>query len=270
METPAVGIAVADLAIVGQVTALQNGIATVRISRALKGRAAAGEVIQVHVGTTTNPLMRCYPKGLAVGTSYVLLLWSPAGKLTSYDPIDDIGGVADPSAEKVYADALAERYPRSPWKRNQDLMTQLVLNPLPAHEGDIDLFVVFRNIGAKTIEFRYQDWPIASKSKCALEVVNAATRGKVAAKDVPIAKADITDYFSKNGRKYDVSIEPGASYLFFLFRITTAQRGWGYKEELGFLYYPISTPGIHTVAATCTNLFATGSVVTDPIRLPLR
>ena len=55
-----------------------------------------------------------------------------------------MGGVADASAEKEYADALAQRHPRSPWKRNRDLMAQLVLNPSPARKGDIDLFEVDR------------------------------------------------------------------------------------------------------------------------------
>src|SRR6185436_20513529 len=94
MSTPTVGVAVADLVIVGQVTALQNRTATVKITRALQGRGAPGEAIQVNGVTGVTPLtrMECGQEGLAVGKSYVLLLWSPAGTLNNYYLIDDVAG----------------------------------------------------------------------------------------------------------------------------------------------------------------------------------
>lgn len=268
--SPVLSIAIADLAVVAQVTAMQNGTATVKITRAIKGSATPGESIQVHGAPAETLLTQlCNFKGLAPGKSYVLLLWNPAGALNGYHLISSEGGIADASAEKQYTDALAQNHPRSPWKRNENLMTQLVLSPTRANNGDLDLFVVFRNIGEKPITFAYRDLPLASKSKCTLDVVNVATGNKVAAVDVPISKTNINEYFSKHGREYDISIEPGAAHLLALRRITTAESGWGHKEELGFVYYPINAHGMHTVAATCSNLFENGPVISDVIRLPL-
>lgn len=273
METPAVGIAVADVAIVGEVTKLDGKIATVKIARALKGAGSAGDTIRVHGVTGIEPMTRmCGMKALEVGKPYILLLWSPAGAATGFHLVDEMGGIADhtAAAEQQFKAALAQQHPHSAWHTEQGIMTQLVLEPNPAHKRDVDLLIVLRNTTAQPIRLAYRDWPLATKSKCALDVVHTATKRKVASQDVPIPKRDITAYFSKHGRSYDVAIEPGASHVFRLARVTTALPGWGYKEELGFVFYPIGTPGAHAISAVCSNLFGAGTTTsTEAISLLL-
>jgi len=129
-------------------------------------------------------------------------------------------------------------------------------------KGEINLLVLMRNTGQSAVDFTYKSWPEEEQSKCSLQIENLASKKRVEAKEVPIAKKDIVDYFSKHGRSYQTKIEPGESHLHRLPRVTTAGRGWGYKEELGFRYYPLSQPGEHSISAECSNLLGPGSVIT--------
>src|SRR5262249_45648182 len=153
---------------------------------------------------------------------------------------------------QIIKDAVAKPQPASPWKSNAtNLDTRLVRAAGGANKDDVDLLVLLRNTGKSPRTFEYRDWPLATKSQCSLEVVNLATKQKAAAKDVPIPKQDIADYFSKYGSHFTVKIAPGESHVMPLWRVTTAKKGWGYKEELGFRFYPVTTPGRHSVAAQC-------------------
>ena len=85
------------------------------------------------------------------------------------------------------------------------------------------------------------------------ELVDAAGL-QVPARPVPIAARDIRAYFAKHGPRYDLTLAPGDTAMLGLDRVTTAAPGWGYKERLGFVYYPPPAPGRYTIAARCTNL----------------
>ena len=151
------------------------------------------------------------------------------------------------------------------------IAAQLVRDPrAPGVRGDVDLVVVLRNTTDRPQEMAYDSWPLATQSACTLEIVDLATRQPVAARDVPIPKPDIEKYFSRHARRFKISLAPGEAYTLHLPRVTTAHPGWGYKEELGFSYYPISKPGPHTVTALCRNLFGKDSVIrTGALELPL-
>jgi hypothetical protein len=263
LETPAAAVAVADAVVVAEVTQAAAGAATVRIGAVLKGAVHAGDTIVVRANIAGPDRGRCDGPGLEPAKRYLLSLWSPAGAIKDYHPVDEYGGVAlySPGAEKELRDALAQQHPHSPWQLSQTgIFAQLMLDPGPRdNKGDVDLVVVLRNTTARTLELDYTSWPRVTQSHCTLDLVNVATKQKVAPKDVPISKHDIEKYFSLHGHKYKLAIAPGQAHLFRLGQVTTAKAGWGYKEELGFLYYPIATPGSHTIAATCRNLFGRDS-----------
>jgi hypothetical protein len=274
-EKPSVGVAVADVVVTGEVTLVHDGVATVKIATAIKGAGkgtSAGDDVQVRGATLASAMDRCGGVPIEVGKRYVFLLWAPVGQLGAYHVIDAHGGVADATAanEQQFRDALAKQHPHSPWQAKGDAATMLVLDPSPANSDDVDVVVVLRNIGTKPKPYRFAAWPRQTQTKCVLSVVNTATNKRVVAKPVPIAQKDISAYFSKHDRKWESKIAVGDAQLLRLQRITTAKQGWGYKEELGFVYYPVETPGAHAVTAECANVFGVGTrAVTAAVTLTL-
>ncbi|MFO0578638.1 MAG: hypothetical protein U1A78_31940 [Polyangia bacterium] len=273
LEAAAVAVAVADVAAVVEVTRTDEGVAAVRLTSVLKGAVRPGDTLSVRA-RTGHLLERCGGIPLESGKRYVVALWGPSGALTDYQPVDAYGGIRPYSAanEKDLRGALERRHPSSPWGPiSSGIAAQLVRDPrAPGVRGDVDLVVVLRNTTDRPQEMVYDSWPLATQSACTLEIVNLATRQPVAARDVPIPKPDIEKYFSQHARRFKIRLAPGEAYTLRLQGVTTAHPGWGYKEELGFTYYPISKPGPHTITATCRNLFGKDSVLrTGALELPL-
>jgi hypothetical protein len=277
LEPAAVAVAAADVVAVVEVASESDGVAAVKISSAgpIKGPVRAGELLSVRARTGPGH-DRCGAIPLETGKRYVVALWGPSGDGTikDYHPVDPYGGIRvySPENEKAFRDALARPHPRSAWGASSSgIAAQLVLDPhKPGVRGDVDLVVVLRNTTPQPLDLEYTSWPRATQSACTLEIVNLATQQRVAAKDVPIPGADIEKYFSQHGRRFKVRLLPGAAYALYLPRVTTAHPGWGYKEELGFQYYPIATPGRHTITAQCRNLFGKDSQIrTGALELPL-
>jgi hypothetical protein len=254
-EVLEVGVATADVVVSGEVTAIADGVVTVKVATALKG--APGGEVQVR-GANLVP-NRCGGRLTEVGKRYVFLLWAPAGQLTAYHVIDQYGGVLEAASDQKVKDALAKGHPHSAWLVKGDIATMLVLEPAPATAGDVDVAVVMRNIGTKPKPFRFTAWPRQTQTKCTLAITNNETGKRVAAKPVPIAQKDISTYFTRNPRKWETTIAVGEVQHLRLFRITTAKAGWGYKEELGFVFYPIAKPGAHSMSAECANVFGVGT-----------
>lgn len=269
-ETLEVGAAVADLVVSGEVTAIVDDVASVKVGKVLKGAAKVGDVVQLRGASFASDMMRCGGLGIEVGKSFAFLLWVPAGQLGAHHVIDQHAGVLEVAQEQKLREALAKGHPHSAWRVKGDVATMLVLEPTPANADDVDVFVVLRNIGAKPKTYRFAAWPRQTQTKCTLAIVNVETKKQVAAKPVPIAQKDIATYFKRNDRKWEAPIAVGTAQLMRLFRVTTAKQGWGYKEELGFVYYPIEKPGAHAVAADCWNVFGVGTrAATEAVTLTL-
>ena len=271
METRAVAVTVADVVVSGVVAKVEGDLATVTIVEAFKGSAAVGDTITIR-GVTAAGLGRdCGVHPLAAGGRYVFSLWSPAGAVRELRLVDAMGGVEDAGASSAadYAAAVKAQHPHSPWSTSGVVQSQLLLDPEPSTAGEVDLVLVVRNIGPRPLTWKYRSWPLASQSRCSLDVVETGSGRRVAAKPVPIAKKDIRAYFAKHGPHYDLTLAPGDSYLLLLDSVTTARPGWGYKERTGFEYYPVRTAGPHTIAATCVNLFGRGPRTTTTAAIAL-
>jgi hypothetical protein len=272
LEPPEVAVAVADVVIVGKVEKMEGAVATVKVVTGVAGGLSPGDSLRVGALRADDDVDRCGPMTVGVGKTYVMMLWRPRGTLATYHLVDPYGGIQThtPATETRYRTALATRHAHSPWHDQAGVATQLVLDADPAHPGDVDLVVILRNTGGQPVRFTYRDWPRATQSRCALDVVHTASKTAVPARPVPIAPRDISDYFSRHGRKYEVELAPGAAHTMRLERVTTAKPGWGHKEALGFAYYPIATAGPHRITADCVNLLGKGSRVrTAPLELVL-
>jgi len=266
LDDPAVRAALADVVAVVEVTAVGDGAASAVVTSTLKGSPKKGDALVINGLLTRDEAGSrgdCGVASVDVGKPYVVTLWSPVPGSTKYDLVDPRSpAMADDAATRAaIAAALARHSPTSAWQASASgFQTRLALDP-DARKGDVDLFVLARNIGPIAVTLVHKSWPEAQQTRCLLRIVDAANRA-IDAQDVPIAKQDIAAYFMRSGQTYRVSVEPGHSHVISLRRVTTAASGWGYKEDLGFKYYPIVQHGPHSVAAECANFLGPGSTLT--------
>ncbi len=134
-----------------------------------------------------------------------------------------------------------------------------------ANEEDVNLWVGYRNESAKQLILRYRTWPPEAHSLWRLDVRREGIR--VAPVPHPhLTKKQISDYFSKHSHKFDLVLAPGQSYFFPIQRINSAKRGWGYKERLGFVFYPMA-PGNHRILVHGYRLGVEGVHTAAPVTL---
>lgn len=274
LDDAAVAVAVADAVVVVDVTAVGGGAATVVVASTLKGGAKKGDTLVVKGLLSPAEAMargRCGVVAVDAGKRYIVTLWEPIPGSTKHDLVEPgSSAIAHTAAAQAEIEAaIRKQHPTSPWQVSApSVQTRLAVDP-DAQAGEVDLFVLVRNAGKAAVEYTYKSWPPAEHSRCSLRIHDAAKR-PVDAKDVPIPRQEIVAYFSRPGRGWKTKIEPGASWTIQLRRVTTAAPGWGYKEELGFKYYPVTTHGPHTVAADCMNFFGPGSqIVTSAVTVSL-
>jgi hypothetical protein len=276
LESKAVAAATADVIAVITVTAIRGETGTLQIDQVLKAPPGAAVPRTLDVpGIPEDSFGRiCRGNAALVGRRYIALLWNPSTGRSGHQLIAETGGLLIWSAEEQQSltEALASVQPVSPWRAGPDgILTQLTLAPdRPVATGlnELNLLMIFRNTGAKPVTFRYRSWPPADQSRCEVDMVSES-RQRVLAKDVPIARSAIEDYFQKHGHQYDWTTVPGESSTYGLARVTTATPGWGYKEELAFKYYP-AAPGVYSVSVECLNFLpGDAKLVAGPIEVRL-
>lgn len=280
LEDAGIGVAAADVVATVEVSSLAGGVATAKVLEVLKGAgpdAAPGKSLRVEA---VRSLQEVAPRGgcgeafAEVGKEYLALLWRPLDGASAHRLVDPIGGWKPAAADlrRAMAEAIARDHPRSAWSApGQGLRTMLLRGgPSPGGKDEIDLLVLLRNVGRAPLVLTHRDWPEAERSDCRLQIASVPTKKPVEARDVPIPKKDIADYFSKHGRRFEATIAPGEARFLTLQRVTTAAPGWGYKEDLGFRYYPVAEHGPHRIVAACRNYFGPGSsFATEPLETAL-
>ena len=229
----------------------------------LKGSQRVGEAIVISRLFSEQELLTrgsCGTSSVEVGKTYVALLWEPIPGATVFDLVEPTTSVKPSTGATLAAIGieLRKQHPTSAWQAGpSSTRTRLVVYPY-AQPGEVDLFVLVRNVGTGPVDFISQTRPEADQSSCSLRILDPSQQ-MIAPRDVPIPKAEIVAYFSKFGRRYTVKLEPGQDEMILLQRVTTATPGWGYKEDLGFVYYPPVSHGPHTVSADCVNVLGLGS-----------
>ncbi|APR78198.1 Hypothetical protein A7982_03545 [Minicystis rosea] len=263
LDDPAVAVAVADVVAAVDVIAVGGGSASVVVQGLLKGPVARGDKLEIDGVKSRSEGRDCGASTVEVGKSYLVMLFRPVPGAAKYDLVEPASSVVpnETASWTAMEAAVAKHHPTSAWHTGASgVQTRLVLDP-HSEKGEVDLFVLARNTGKTAIDFTRKYWPEAEQTKCSLSIADAAKK-PVDARDVPIPKQDIAAYFAKHPGLYTVKVNPGASHLLRLPRITTAASGWGYKEELGFKFYPVRQHGPHTVAADCANVLGPGSRMT--------
>jgi hypothetical protein len=259
LEDAPVAAAVADAVAVVEVTAVGGGSATAVVKAPLKG-TKAGDVLVIKGLLGRTELRSDCDSSVDVGKSYIVDLWAPIPGAARFNVVEPaVPTILNSAAVQARAAAaVLKHHPASAWTASAPgVETRLVLAADPP-TGEVDLFILARNVGTAPIEFTHRDWPLPVQSMCFLRITDAAGKA-VDAQDAPISKQDIATYFSKYGHTWKMKVEPGESHWIYLHRVTSAVPGYGYKEDLGFKYYPVTKHGPHSVSADCVNFLGSNS-----------
>ena len=246
------------------VTTMQGGsTADVRVTRVLDGEVAKGPL------TVRLDAMQVHAIGvMKSGEKFVLFLSAVR---------DDLRTVlldGTRSYEAKYAAGIADTARRLPgWSKPVQGLSALAV-PVAfevVETDDVDLWLGYRNVTGEPIELRYRTWPLAARTSWRLEVRHEDGEPIAPRPHPHVTKAEIEDYFSKHGHRFDLKIAPGEAYFFPLQRINSAKPGWGYKERLEFAYYPMAKAGKYTITVRGHNLLGQNGVfVAEPVTVRVR
>jgi hypothetical protein len=236
----------ADLVVEARVDLVSKNQVTAAPTAVRKGTMPHGQMQIDGVMTTLDAMLRCEGGlNLARGRTYLFLLFDRLPGEASWRTIDLVDGVVE-LENPVAREILRTNGASTPWKRGADGMwlKAVVAKSVFAVNEEIDVLMIFRNAAAARRELRYRSWPPSERSSCLIEGAG------VAGVPVPIAQSEIDEYFSRLRPAFDFELGPGETLEWYLDRITTAARGWGYKERLDFQYFPMK-PGSYEVNVTC-------------------
>jgi hypothetical protein len=233
---------------------------TVDVQRELKGSTGRATVDLLH-----RPWMGA-PE-LGAGQVRLFFLHAPVAGEREYRVVDGDRGVLEPH-DLVLAEAAraAASGPTSSWlEQHGGLRARLFPTKAAYRAGEpIDLRLVVLNGSASGLPLRWRDWPLDAHAHARLDVTRSGT--PVAARGIDwLSRREVEEYFSKHGRRYELTLAPGAYHVVHLPRINSAEKGWGHKAELGFRWYPMSTPGDYSISATLEHVHPAGPVRAGPV-----
>jgi len=270
--------ALADLAVVGTL----GDYTPFPVKSARLAWDPDGEVV-VHVertlkGTAPGPTLRL---GLAErgrdsfvptkGARFALFLSAPRTPADPHWRLLDERDAALPATPASLEKVLPHlAHPCCAWREGAAGVRAALLpdadGKLTFRPGDeISLRVFLQNHGTAPVTLTAVHWPRAAMTHAELTVTRA--RAPVAAHRIDwLGDAEIAKYFSRL-EPWRGALDPGGATVHHLQRISSAERGWGYKEDIGFVWYPLD-PGDYEVSAVLKHAVAEADEITaGPIRL---
>ncbi len=142
------------------------------------------------------------------------------------------------------------------WRDTASGLSVILLPKIDAWPATDMLALQFgiRNVSDHAIQLNYGGNTRAQRSFVALDIVDR--RGKrIDALENPFLDAKaMREFFVSFGARKPILLEPGQSFFVRLDGINQASEGMGYKDELGFQYYPMPS-GRYNVVAHGVNYF---------------
>ena len=121
----------------------------------------------------------------------------------------------------------------------------------PASDG-VTLQFGIRNVSDHAIQINYVGDSQAKRAFVALDIVDRSGKRVGALPHPDLDAKGIRGFFVRFGTNKPVVLAPGEYFFQRLNRINRAGGGTGYKDELGFQFYPL-VPGRYTVVARGIN-----------------
>ena len=242
---------------------VRNNVETadVQIAEAVKGSFEYNELtVQLH----PDHLRALGP--MEEGEKYILFLREVNSEPFFYEVMLD-GTTVHKKKRARDVEVAVTRMPD--WSEPQRGLSTLVV-PEKFQVGvneNIDLWVGYRNVGHRDVVLSYRSWPLDAHTYWELTIEAEGGEVITPLEHPHVTEADIEDYFSKNGSRFDLTLEPGQSHFFPVPRINSAKPGWGYKERLDFKFYPIAEPGDYKITASGHHLLRNVVTTAEPLRV---
>lgn len=264
-------ITIADTIFVGTVKSVtKDGLLQVDVQETLKGRVNEKVKLKGFPYKSSAVTSMCEIQVASVGAKYYFFAFDKRYGQNYHiaSNLSDAVYPANQRRRKTIKELLAKEAPSSDWRfsASTGLYARLVTGKR-SYKGkeELNLSIIFLNHTNRNLTLNYRTWPKSEHSYCNLLI--SSKKGKVAAVPVPIDRSKIENYFSKHGHRYDHVLTKDSSFEFGISSISTAQKGYGYKEKLNFQYYPLS-PGSYNIAASCKNFFG-ATINTNSIKVKI-
>jgi len=135
------------------------------------------------------------------------------------------------------------------------------------HNRDINLFFMVKNVSKDDITIQYSNYPLKNNTYWKLNIRNVDGKLLVPQQHPNLTETSIEQYFSQHGYNSSAVIRPGEIFPYRLQRVNSAKTGYGYKERLNFMYYPINTSGLYRISASVYNLYNEHILTTEEIEI---
>ena len=134
---------------------------------------------------------------------------------------------------------------------------------ISAHDN-LEFGFIVRNASDKPLSLKFHNLPLDNHTHWKFDVTDEHGV-KVTPKNHPdLNEALLKEFVATQSHSYEVVLKPHASQMYWIPRLNSAERGWGYKDELEFQYFPMP-PGHYTIKATALNLLPDVSLESRPI-----
>jgi hypothetical protein len=134
-------------------------------------------------------------------------------------------------------------------------------------EQNVDVVVFFKNTSRETISIPYRGYPIDAMTYWSLNVRHGNNRIINPTAHPHLTLKDIDNYAQKNTKEYSIKVAPGKISSRVLYRINSAEQGWGAKENLNYSYYAMDTPGVYMISGEGHNMLQGEVLKAKPIKI---
>jgi len=265
-------VALADDVISGQVLKIipnpqkaekQNAIATIKVNYSFKNKILEKEIkikYETAIGIKPSPIV------LNENQTYLFFLLDKfTGEdenrlIDKYDGAILLNSVINSEIPNILKQSL------SSWKTNSNGLRTKIFSDKYVYEieDDINLKLFIMNFSDTSIFLEFSDWPLDKHSYCSLKLKNEDYI--INSKKIDwLTINDITNYFSQHGKNHKIELMPGMFHIIYLNKINSAAKGWGYKENLNFEYYPTIKLGKYTVSVEIHNISTLNPILTPEI-----
>lgn len=250
--------------------------AVVAVEGVLKGASPGGAVRARYrlprVGTPHGYYLSSTTLVLRPGQRYVLYLVARRPGESFHWLVERTDGAApDTPALRAEVRALVRQARPGTWRSDARGVRTLLLGPTAkvAVDQDLDLKILVQVTGARAMTYRRVRWPERTMAWTELEVRHAGRR--LPFRPHPhVTKAEREAYFQRHDQPYRRPVLPWDVVVVHAQRVNTADRGWGYKEDLRFRYYPTTAPGSYVIRARLHRVLDGLPVIeTAPLSLTL-
>jgi len=226
-----------------------NHRATLEVVATIKGKPPGGPIALHYYWATQSPS----PIYLEKNKTYLFFLIKKLRREPFRRVIDRYDGAIAATPDHRKSVELAAKDSCCQWRDNGGIRILVMTERLNILEHETNLIVYAQNLSGKPAASQRVNWPRNRMTHAALDIRRAGKR--VPARSVPwLNNSDLRKHFGRN-KPFRSSLRHGDYTLMHLQRIRSAKSGWGYKQRLGFKYYPGMSAGEHLVRITVKNWF---------------